>query len=232
MSTNTVDCAGYTQEGIILDNDAPTDDRVSSNTVSGCTSWGILLNTGSDRTTISDNQVSQSKGNAIEIRRSTGVTLTNNVVDGTGSALKALVADTSPSMTVTGNRVSGFTVRGVLLYRSDRTTISNNQISQGKGYAVDIMNTTGVTMMNNLVDGARSTLKALVIDTSSNVSATSNGFSNFTQNGVLLYGASPAVLDLITIRRNTFSKTTVPYAAQLSGGATLGRVVFSSNTTA
>jgi parallel beta-helix repeat protein len=229
--TNTVQCAGYTQEGIVLDNAAPTDNTISGNTVSGCMSRGVALNRGSDRVSIESNKISQKAGYAIEILASTGAKVTNNVLDGTVSASKGLVGESSPDMTVTGNRVSRFTMRGVMLYRSDRAAISKNTISQTGGYAIHLMSTTGVSLAGNTVDGGTTALKGLVIDTSSNVTVAENVFSNFTQHGVLLYCVSPMVLDLITITQNAFYKTAVPYGTQLSGGATLGQVVFSGNTT-
>ena len=230
-AANTVDCAGYTPEGIVLDNAAPTDNTISSNTVTGCVSRGVALNRGSDRVSIAGNQISQKAGYAIEILASTGVKVTNNLLDGNGSAPKAIVGESSPDMTVSGNWASRFTLRGVLLYRSDRTTISYNTVSQSSGYAVHLMNTTGITMTGNTLDGGTTALKALAVDTSSNVTVIKNAFSNFAQHGVLLYAASPTVLNFITISGNTFTKTTVAYATQLSGGATLGKVVFSGNTT-
>jgi nitrous oxidase accessory protein NosD len=118
----------------------------------------------------------------------------------------------------------------VVLYRSDHASVSGNIIGQSAGYAMHLMSTTGATVTGNTIDGARKALTALALDTSSNVIVTMNTFSNFTQHGVLLYAASPMVVDLITITGNTFSNTTAAYGTQLSGGATLGRVVFSGNT--
>ena len=36
---------------------------------------------------------------------------------------------------------------------------------------------------------------------------------------------------MITITQNTFSRTQVPYGTRLTGGAKLGKVVFSGNVT-
>ncbi len=105
VSANTVQCSGYTPEGIVLDNAAPTDNTISSNTVNGCVSRGIALNRGSDRVSIAGNTVNQAAGYAIELLGSASVKVTNNVLDGNGSALKALVGESSPNLTVTGNRI-------------------------------------------------------------------------------------------------------------------------------
>jgi parallel beta-helix repeat protein len=158
-SSNVVQCGGYTPRGIVLDNSGSTDDTVSGNTISGCTSLSVQLNPGSDRAVVSGNQISQNHGYAIDIIQSTGVSLTNNAADGTGGAAKAVMVDTSSGTTITGNR-----------------------------------------------------------------------FSNFTENGVLLYASSLFVVTQVTITNNTFSHTNVAYGTQLSGGATLGTVAFTNNT--
>ena len=230
VSSNMVQCIGYTQEGIVLD-DASAGGDVFGNTISGCISRGVTLNASSDRVTISNNHITQSRGYAIEVIRSARVVLESNVLDGTGSALKGVVGETSPSLTITGNRISAFAQRGVLLYRSDQSTIANNTIGQVRSYAIHVMSASGVAVTGNTLDGGRATPEGLVVDTSSSVMVSTNSFSGFTQHGVLLYGASPTVLDMITITRNIFSKTESAYGTQLSAGARLGKVVFSNNTT-
>jgi hypothetical protein len=64
------------------------------------------------------------------------------------------------------------------------------------------------------------------------VMATKNSFSNFTEQGVLLRGATHTVLDFITITGNTFANTVVAYGTKFSGGATSGKIVVSDNTIA
>ena len=228
VSSNTVQCAGYTSEGVVLD-DASAGNAVSGNTISGCVDRGVTVNTGSDRTTISGNHVGQSGGYAVEVLRSRLVAVADNVLDGGGSALKGVVAEASPGMTATGNRISRFTTRGVLLYRSDQSTVANNVVSQSKGYAVHVISAGGVTVTRNTLDGASAAPKGLVLDTSSDVTISENAFSDFTQHGVLLCATSPTVLDRIFIRRNTFANTGTAYGTQLTGGATLGEVVLSDN---
>jgi nitrous oxidase accessory protein NosD len=176
------------------------------------------------------NKVSQEGGYAIEVLGSVGVRIANNALEGNGVALKAVAVETSPTMTVVGNRAAGFTVRGVLLYRADQSTISKNVISQRGGSAVHVMNTRNVTMTGNTIDGLNATLTGLVVDTSSNIVVTKNTFRNFSQRGLLLYAASPMVLDLVTCTGNKFSSTRTMYETELSGGASLGKVVFKSNT--
>ena len=110
VSGNTVSCAGLTPEGIVLDNISPTDNTISDNNVTGCVARGISLNEGSDRARIAGNQISQGAGYAIEVISSAGVTVTNNVLDGRGTAQKALVGESSPDIKVSSNRASRFTL--------------------------------------------------------------------------------------------------------------------------
>ena len=159
VSGNTVRCGGYTPKGIVLSNQDPANDTISGNVVEGCTSRGIQLNHGSNGAQLVGNRINQSQGYAIEVVSSRNVAIANNMVDGGGTAQKALLVNASSDMDVRGNT-----------------------------------------------------------------------FSNMSQNGVLLYGAYPVVLDQITIVSNTFSRTNVAYGTQLSGGATLGTVAFEQNT--
>jgi parallel beta-helix repeat protein len=159
VSGNTVRCGGYTPKGIVLSNQDPANDTISGNVVEGCTSRGIQLNHGSN-----------------------------------------------------GAQLVG------------------NRINQSQGYAIDVVSSRNVAIANNMVDGGGTAQKALLVNASSDMDVRGNTFSNMSQNGVLLYGAYPVVLDKITIVSNTFSRTNVAYGTQLSGGATLGTVVFEQNT--
>ena len=135
VSGNTVRCGGYTPKGIVLTNQDPANDTISGNVVEGCTTRGIQLNHGSNGAQLVGNRINQSQGYAIEVVSSRNVAIANNMVDGGGTAQKALLVNASSDMDVRGNTFSNMSQNGVLLYGAytvvlDQITIVSNTFSR------------------------------------------------------------------------------------------------------
>lgn len=197
---------------------------VGNTTISGAI--GISVSD-SDYTTVSSNTMYGASNYGIKLESSSFCSLSGNTIEGADITIRGIETFKNSTNSI-HNVISNNTINntsGTSLYinnDSDYAVISGNSVRNPVGVALDVNYSDYVSITGNTIDGESTGTKAVVLDTCTKTAVSGNSFSNFTQDGVLLYATTTVVLDDIALTGNIFTATSTMINNQLSGGATLG----------
>lgn len=196
---------------------------IAGNTTSGG-SMGISVD-GSDFSAVTGNTVYGQKANGIEIAGSEYCAVSGNAIDGNALGTVGIICSNSNTgyNSITGNVVSGCTSRAIKVQTSPFSTVSGNVVKQAAGYAVEILSSSDdCTIVGNAIDGQNAATKAIVLDTTDEVTVTGNRMADFTQHGIFVTASTSVTLVNIALIGNSISNCNVPIGSSFSGGAAYG----------
>ncbi|MFH0809720.1 MAG: right-handed parallel beta-helix repeat-containing protein [Pseudomonadota bacterium] len=118
LSGCSLDGAGICDTGVGISNHDTEHNSVVGNSIKGCRSRGISLGTNgaNNYETISGNSIDITGGYGLEIVASSYITCTGNVLNGNGTATKAIVLNACSDVCLTGNQAYNFSQHGVAMY--------------------------------------------------------------------------------------------------------------------
>lgn len=141
-----------------------------------------------------------------------------------------VVPDTWAHVNISGNVIRNTTTHAIHNL-GDWVTIGANNVDIVAGYGVNVAGGIVCSVSGNIIRGNTSATKAIMLANTSYVAVSGNACSNFTENGVLIYGDTAMTIQHITLCGNAIVSCNVPVNTQLSGGAALGSDnVFVGNT--
>jgi len=147
-----------------------------NNFTSGSTPNGVNLDS-IDGLTLEDNNFEYFTDLSISINNSTEVGVTNNIMSGVD-------VRSSDSITINSNDIVSFSEEGIIVNESTDLEITNNTVSSTlfdgvRKIAVIIGNTVGVDISLNNLEGIK-------LDTSENITITSNTINNSPEEGIIV----------------------------------------------
>jgi len=185
---------------------------ISNNTCYGASTYGIEL-----AVSCSDSVVS------------------SNTINGGGVTTNGIILSTTPTNNIiSDNSVSNLkttgTIRGIKCQDGVGHSFSGNNINISSGYAYEMANCTEFSITGGNLDGNSLASKAIILDESYKCAISGVTATDFTQDGVLLFGGSAVTFSYISIVGNTFNNAGLAYKTSFTGGAAIGvRVVVNSN---
>ncbi|HSE35642.1 MAG TPA: right-handed parallel beta-helix repeat-containing protein, partial [Candidatus Paceibacterota bacterium] len=214
------------QHGIYMS--STLDNTVTGNIANYNTAYGLVLNAGADRTTLTGNTANVNTTAGIFVSNTDNSTITGNTVafNGGHGILLDPGASGSSDNTIANNRIlgnggTGF-FSGIYLNNGDNNLISGNHITDtsGTGYAINIQsNSTGNTLTGNIYSGTGAT----------RIADFATSTSRYTQwDRITLANPSGAIPEITESLLGIVASTTAPLASTTQTGA--GKILSLNNT--